>query len=209
MVDIWKAAGAGDVDAVERLVGHDTGLLDARSLRGWTPLMYASEEGHGGMVGWLLARGAATNARFANGHTALSLASQKGRTPVVRLLLEAGADPTIAGAEGSTPLITASRSRHLEVVRVLLGHRGGKTTINRRGSGGQTPLWWACYCGRGAIVRALLQSGADPTVADTLGAIPVTIAKHADLPYGATAEGRRECVAALEVGLVAAFPLHP
>jgi hypothetical protein len=48
-------------------------------------------------------------------------------------------------------------------------------------------------------VRALLENGADPTIADKEGITPMAIAKTASLPYGITAGGRWECVAALEV----------
>jgi hypothetical protein len=34
MVDIWRAAEAGDVDEVERLVGQNAGLLNARRYYG-------------------------------------------------------------------------------------------------------------------------------------------------------------------------------
>jgi ankyrin repeat protein len=62
-------------------------------------------------------------------------------------------------------------------------------------------MWWACYMGRGEVVRALLESGADPKVAHNEGTTPVAIAKG-DRPFSSiSAEGRRECVAALEVRL--------
>jgi hypothetical protein len=50
-------------------------------------------------------------------------------------------------------------------------------------------------------VRALLESGADPTITDISGITPTAIAKPhpPDVPPGITAEGRRECVTALEV----------
>jgi hypothetical protein len=40
MDDIWRAAKAGDVGEVERLVGQDPGLLDARD-DGRTPALDA------------------------------------------------------------------------------------------------------------------------------------------------------------------------
>jgi hypothetical protein len=48
-MSIWDAAEAGDLAEVERLVGQDPDLLNARE--GYfdrTPLMWASREGHGG-----------------------------------------------------------------------------------------------------------------------------------------------------------------
>jgi uncharacterized protein len=153
-----------------------------------------------GAVQWLLDRGAAINEGGENGCTALWGACSRGHLPVVKLLLERGADPSISTSE--TPLMTSSYGGHLEIVRFLLGLPSAKATINRRDRLGKTALWWACIYGHGGGARALLESGADPTTAAADGTTPMAIAKQAALPYGVTAEGRRECVAALEVRLL-------
>jgi ankyrin repeat protein len=216
MPDIWEAAFEGDVGEVERLVGQDPGLLNARDRpTRWTPLMFASAEGHVRVVRCLLDKGAAINdcshdplhGGGVMARTPLWVACCRGRTPVVRLLLEGGGDPTIAGDGGSTPLILASDNGHLEVVRMLLSHPSAKGTIDHRDRGGETALWSACHMGRGAVVRALLESGADPTIADDKGTTPMAIAKQDpddddddhDPEDEISATGRRECVAALEV----------
>jgi uncharacterized protein len=201
MTDIWHAAGAGDVGEVERLVGQDPSLLDAKERFDSTPLMYASQKGHVGVVRWLVDHGAAIDEGNCSGWTALWLASFQGRTPVVKLLLERGADPIISDGMGETPLITASFGGHLEVVRSLLDHPSARAIINRRNTFDRTALWYACFRGHGGVVRALLGGGADPTIPDAHGITPMAAAKHASLPTGVTAEGRRECVAALEVSL--------
>jgi hypothetical protein len=53
---------------------------------------------------------------------------------------------------------------------------------------------WACNRGhgRGGVGGALRRSGADPST-------PMAIAKDDDLPHRVTAQGRWECVVALEV----------
>jgi ankyrin repeat protein len=120
------------------------------------------------------------------------------RTPVLKLLLERGADPTTAGHVGQTPLVAASCPGDVEVVRLLLNHPSARTTTNNRSLSGRTALWVACYRGSGGAVRALLESGADPTTPDRAGITPTATAKR-DRVEGVTAEGRRECVAELEV----------
>jgi ankyrin repeat protein len=199
-MSISQAANAGDLAEVERLVGQDSGLLNARGGDlAQTPLMEASSGGHVGVVRWLLDRGATIDEQSSFGCTALFLASYKDRSPVVRLLVERGADPTIASNPGMTPLVTASIPGHLETVRCLLAHPAAAATINRRDQNGKTALWYACINGWGDIVRLLLEKGADPTIPSNDGTTPVAVAKQ-DLPYeGRCAKGRRECVKALEV----------
>jgi ankyrin repeat protein len=208
---IWRAAKAGDLAEVEALVGQNPGLLNAGDNLRMTPLMFASQRGHVGVVRWLVDQGAAINERDAMGCTPLYYACVYGHSPVVRVMVESGANPTIAGTysadtAGWTPLIAASDQGRLEVVRVLLGHPGAKATINSRDRQGRTVLWLACHWGRGGVARALLEGGADPTIADSEGITPTAIAKQ-QAPFRAYVEGRRECVAALEVSLP--LPLLP
>jgi hypothetical protein len=96
-------------------------------------------------------------------------------------------------------------------VRLLLDHPVARTTINQRDHDGETELWEACCTGRGGVVRALLESGADPTIADNGGTTPMALAKDTTETtttwlYGVTFEARRECVAALEVRPDALLP---
>jgi ankyrin repeat protein len=200
-MSIWDAAEAGDLSEVERLVGQDPSLLDARDDNGWTPLLWASVAGHVGVVRCLLHHGAAVDERNIEGRrTALWAACGLGHTPVVRLLLDRGADPTIADNGASTSLMAASYHGHAEVVRLLLGRPSVKTSINQRNDVGRTALWLACATGRGGFVRSLLERGADPTIPDNEGTTPMAVAKCTDLlPQGVIVEDRRECVAALEV----------
>jgi uncharacterized protein len=213
MGDILKAASEGDVGEVQRLVGHDRGLLEARDPIGRAPLSLASEGGHLGVVQWLVDNGAAVNAQDNIGCTALLFSCMYGRCPVVRLLLAKGADLTIADVGGYSPLMAASAAGHSDVVRVLLGQSLAKTTMNRRDDNGGTSLFRACYWGCADAVKSLLESGADPTVPDKHGRTPEWIAERdpeRDIDHEKiSAEGRRGCVAALKVRscLLLALPI--
>jgi hypothetical protein len=196
-----RAARAGDLAEVERLVGHDPGLLNAKDGHSQTPLILASFEGHTEVVRWLLDKGAATNERTKLGSTALFLACRWSHLSAASLLLERGGDATIAGGGNSTPLIEASLGGHLETVRLLLGQPSDRTTIDHRNTRGETALWLACFRGRGGVVRALLERGADPTITNNDGTTPMAVAKQDPPPDrdDISAKGHRICVVALEV----------
>jgi ankyrin repeat protein len=207
MTNIWIAAKAGDLDEVQRLVGHDASLLNAVDRNGYTPLMWASARGHINVVGWLIDKKAAIQETSNHGFSALWFACTHGHPLVARLLLQRGADPTIASVAGTTPLMMASTRPNLEVVHVMLSHPGAEATKDHRDPAGKTALWWACHEGLGGGVRALLDCGADPTIAGNDGTTPLAIAKTtAPLPSGVTIEGRRECVAMLEVRSCSPIP---
>jgi hypothetical protein len=97
-----------------------------------------------------------------------------------------------------TPLMVAAGEGRVEVVRLLLGHPDAKMTINHTDPWGDTALSWACILGHGGVAKALLESKADPTIFNSSGWTPMDIAKEDHLAYNC-AEGRRECVEALEV----------
>jgi ankyrin repeat protein len=206
-MSIWRAAEAGDLAEVERLLEGDPGLLDRRTgPYGRTPLELASEAGHVEVVRSLLDKGAALNGWGYHRRTALWRACSRGVIPVVKVLLERGADPTIADDAGCTPLMIASCDGHIEVVRFLLGQPTARTTVNHRQTSGRTALFQACFFGLSGVARVLLESGADPTIRDLFGNTPVAIAKRCyPFPCIVTPEGRRECVAVLEVRLHSLF----
>jgi hypothetical protein len=169
---IWGAAEAGDLPEVQRLVAQDPGLLNAtRSRDDVTPLTLASRWGHVEVVRWLVDRGAAIG-------IALCFASSRGRTPWCGwLLLERGGDPTVTDKGGSTPLIHAFEGGHMETARCLLDHPSATAIINHRGRWGRTGLSWASANGHAGVVRALLEKGADHTIADSDGDTPMAMAK--------------------------------
>jgi ankyrin repeat protein len=121
----------------------------------------------------------------------------------VKLLLERGADPMVLDEDGWTPLFPAALEGYIDILDCLLEHPSGTTTLNHRSHRGETALWRACRNGRADSVGALLERGADPTIADNDGITPMAIAKQ--MPFTGDEEWARrrlECVPLLEVGVV-------
>jgi uncharacterized protein len=174
---------------------------------GETPLIEASTKGYVEIVRCLLDHpNAAATVDHGNrweGRAALSWACEKGHEGVARALLEKGADPIRADRCGFTPLIHASMGGHAETVRCLLDHPSAAATINDLFDrcGGNTLLALACEKGHVGVVRALLEKGADHTIATRSNWTPMAIAKLPPPPGldFISAEGRRECVEALKV----------
>ena len=93
------------------------------------------------------------------GVTPLMSAALEGDVEMVRALLDAGADPNLGNDVAATPLMWAIP--HLPTVSLLL-ERGAKP--NMKTSDGRTPLMRAAgLYGASAVVRRLLDAGADPS----------------------------------------------
>jgi ankyrin repeat protein len=201
---LCPAVHDGDVRKVERLVGQNPGLLNAKGVGELTPLTWACYEGLEGMARCLLEMGADVNLEGFGGSTPLYIACHYGNLPVARLLVEHRADLIVPGDWYRSPFSAAFGGGRIEVVRVLLGHPSIETIINQRNEHGWTPLWWACLLGLGEVARALLESGADPMIADISGCTLLAMASRdideIDTVLHVSAEGRRECVSALKVG---------
>ena len=83
--------------------------------KGWTPLMFACQDGHAKCVRALVAVRAQLDIGEEDGWTALMIACQEGHEPCAKLLVDAGASVAAKAASG----LTAS-----QIARRLLEARG-------------------------------------------------------------------------------------
>lgn len=181
-----------------RRIGTELGGYNAAAAReidkgGYTPLLFAAQQGNLEAVKLLLAAGADVNDTAPEGTSALVVAAHSGHGAVGAYLLERGADPNAAGA-GYTAIHAAVLRGEVDLVKLLLARGANpnapllKSTPARRNSAdyalefelvGATPFWLAARHLEPAIMRALVAGGADPSFVMKDGSTPVMAAVQA------------------------------
>jgi ankyrin repeat protein len=153
--------------------------VNARNEEGETPLYIAAEEGNSEIIAALMEAGADVNAPDDGGWTPLHVAAREGPPASVSALIQAGADVnarTRDRAAGATPLHFAANP---EIIAALI--KAG-ADINARIIGevfaGATPLHIAAQSGSPADVEALLDAGADGSLANDEGKTPFDLIKE-------------------------------
>lgn len=110
------------------------------------------------------------------GRTPLHYAAADGLADEVTRLLSTGADANAQDDDGWTPLHFAAQANSAEITRALLS-AGAKTEL--KDSYGNTPLFRAVFAsqGDGAVIRLLLNAGANPNAANLSDVTPLSLAK--------------------------------
>ncbi len=173
--------GAAEVAGLLLAAGADA---DAAGARSQTALMWAVAQRHPGVVEVLLDHGAAVDARSdvwtevvkttpepwnpeyvtevpQGGYTPLLFAARVGDLASARLLVEAGADVDDAPPYGTSATVVAAHSGHGDVAAYLLEQGADPNAAEA----GYTALHAAILHQDAALVRALLDHGADPDAA--------------------------------------------
>jgi uncharacterized protein len=152
-LDVFEAAGMGDVERLRTLLEADASLANAWSDDGFTPLHYAAFFGHPEAAKLLTERGAdlearSTNEQFALDASPLHSAAAAGEREVVEVLIDAGADVNAVQHGGYTPLLEAAASGNNELADVLLARgadataklEDGRSAVDLAAAGGHTEL---------------------------------------------------------------------
>jgi ankyrin repeat protein len=170
--EMFEAIAEHDLERLAAVLSHaNDPNVTRKEWPGWSPLHAAIEElESGGSIEALvlLLRSGATVDMWDNRHdsTPLLMAVFRGQREAVRMLLAAGADPNVVGSEGDTPLRWSVQHDDPETVRLLL-RCGANATIDSVGEpGGMTALGLAAGRPNVAIMKMLLDAGADPHVFD-------------------------------------------
>jgi ankyrin repeat protein len=197
----WQSASASvvsatrdaDVAEVRKLIAAGSDV-NAPEADGTSALLWAAHQGSPELVSMLLDAGANPNAANNFGVTPLLEASRYGDAGSIKALLEGGADVAAAAREGETPLMAAARTGNVEAVKLLI--EGGadvnaveslqeQTALMWAAAEGHvdvvgllldTALHWAVRNGDEAVVRRLVEGGADLNLTNADGATPMMLA---------------------------------
>ena len=195
---LGSASENGEEAIVGLLLAMDGFEANSKGKYGWTPLQWATRNGHDAVVRLLLAQGAELETNDKDSRTPLSWAAEKGHEAVVKLLLAQGAELETNDKDGRTPLSWAAEKGHETVVKLLLA-QGAE--LESRNKYGQTPLSWAAEKGDEAAVKLLLAQGAKLELRDEYGWTPLSWASRNGheavvkllLAQGAKLESRDNC----------------
>lgn len=177
-----------DVVAALVAAGADIGH---RTNRGFTPLLFAAQQGNVQSAATLLDAGTDVNEVGADGSAALLVATESGHTDMVRFLLDAGADVHAIGT-GRTALHASVQGARPDIATVLLdGGADPNTRLLRRLpriagdlstlSGpmswvGATPFWLAAKFTDREMMRLFADRGADTRLTTDDGTTPLMVA---------------------------------
>lgn len=170
------AAHRGHVAVVKLLLAHNGIDPNPQDSDGQCPLLLAAKYGHVKVVKMLLDKnGIDLNRRDATGRTPLAWAAQRGHDTVVELLLAHRASVQDVDEDGDTPLSLASKKGHHQVIKLLLANR--RVDVNAKDArNGCTALFWGTIYDHEAVVRLLLDNGANVEVKDEHGRTPLQFA---------------------------------
>ena len=189
---IWSST---DLAKVRCLLDHGANVNMATK-RGRTALFVAAMSDHSAeIVRLLVAKGADVKATDSFKNTTLSAAAVGNDTDTIGMMIEAGVDVNAAGVTGLTPLmVTAGFYGNLRATRMLLA-KGAKVNVAAKAPflffpdppkagppalSSLTPLMATAPYGPAALIKMLLDSGADVNAKDMRGMTPLMLAVATD-----------------------------
>ena len=107
------------------------------------------------------------------GETGIHIVTRRGDLGWLGLLFQKGANLNLKDREGNTPLMLATISRWSEGVATLIRL---KAQVNIQNRLGETPILKAVQARDLALVKALIDAGANPDLADNSGISARTVA---------------------------------
>ena len=182
---LQDAVDASDLDGVSAAIARGADL-EVRTSDGRTPLVVATKAHRTAIALRLLEAGADPDAQDDMQDSAFLYAGAAGLNEILAATLAHGANVSSTNRYGGTALIPASEHAHVRTVEMLIAAGVPLDHVNRLA---WTALHEAIVLGTGGpdhvrVVRALLEAGADPDLADGNGVAPRALAEaygHIDI----------------------------
>ena len=179
-VGLHAAAANGDSAEIARLAaaGND---INARDGHARTPLQIAAFRRHHAAARTLLRLGADVNALERQRYDVITIAAVQNDVEMLKIALSGGGNPrAVTSPYDGTALIAAAHLGHVEVVRTLITAGAPLDHVNNLG---WTALIESIVLGDGganhtAVLKALVDAGADVNIADRSGASPLALARR-------------------------------
>lgn len=177
--NLLNAVSEKDATLVAKILSTQPNL-EVRDNKGRTPLMIATYNADSKIAGLLISAGADVNAQDDMLNSPHLYAGASGDLSILKMSLANGAKFDIYNRYGGTALIPAAEKRHLEVVKLL--SEIPEYPIDHINKLGWTALLEAIILGptgepQVAIVKVLVDAGADVNIADKDGMTPLQHAK--------------------------------
>lgn len=176
---LHAAARDGDVVALQKLIVRKTNL-EERDAQGRTPVHVAAFASQDAALQVLAAAGADVNALEHRAYDVVTIAAVANDTALLDLALNLGASArNVTSPYDGTALIAAAHLGHHQVVKRLIAAGASLDHVNNLG---WTALIEAVILGDGGAnhvetVRALIDAGANASIADRQGVKPLDHAK--------------------------------
>ena len=172
---LHRAAASGDVAEIKGKTN-----VDPRDGYGRTPLHVAAYRAQHAAMRALVAARANPNALENDRYDIVTIAAVANDVPTLKVALELGASAkNVTSRYDGTALIAAAHLGHAEVVRTLIAAGAPLDHVNNLG---WTALMESIVLGNGGpnhteTLKALLEAGANPNIADRSGTTPLAHAR--------------------------------
>ncbi|XP_071818880.1 transient receptor potential cation channel subfamily A member 1 homolog isoform X3 [Apostichopus japonicus] len=157
---LHSACESSNIDTVKLLVERGA-KIDSRNSEQSTPLHKACRTNRHRVVEYLLTNGASIERRDKDNFTPLLIAASEGHTASIEVLLRFNANINATDKHEKTAIFWAAEERQIDALKVLLDHKGAKELIDKSDRYDSTALHVASEKGFLAIIKLLLESGAD------------------------------------------------